>query len=180
MQIKREGIFVSFLSIIEQAQSGMILCCAVGSKLVRRILYVPLAAICKFFSSLYRYMGKGCDRLFAFLAKWTEQKKKKKGTIGSKTEKEKKNRNSAGRISFLCIGIFLVLVLSVQMVRLYQKNEALVQTEQTKQNELSEQEDKQKELEEQEQYIQSDEYKEKVAKDKLGLVYDNETIFREK
>ena len=82
----------------------------------------------------------------------------------------KKNRNSAGRISFLCIGIFLVLVLSVQMVRLYQKNEALVQTEQTKQNEL----------EEQEQYIQSDEYKEKVAKDKLGLVYDNETIFREK
>ena len=95
-------------------------------------------------------------------------------------QNKKKNKNSAGRISFLCIGIFLVLVLSVQMVRLYQKNEALVQTEQTKQNELSEQENKQKELEEQEQYIQSDEYKEKVAKDKLGLVYDNETIFREK
>ena len=91
--------------------------------------------------------------------------------MSRRPRKKKKNRNSAGRISFLCIGIFLVLVLSVQMVRLYQKNEALVQTEQ---------EDKQKELEEQEQYIQSDEYKEKVAKDKLGLVYDNETIFREK
>ena len=95
--------------------------------------------------------------------------------MSRRPRKKKKNKNSAGRISFLCIGIFLVLVLSVQMVRLYQKNEALVQTEQTKQNELSEQEDK-----EQEQYIQSDEYKEKVAKDKLGLVYDNETIFREK
>ena len=46
-----------------------------------------------------------------------------------------------------------MLVLSVQMVRLYQKNEALVQTEQTKQNELSEQEDKQKELEEQETVV---------------------------
>ena len=91
--------------------------------------------------------------------------------MSRRPRKKKKNKNSAGRISFLCIGIFLVLVLSVQMVRLYQK---------TKQNELSEQEDKQKELEEQEQYIQSDEYKEKVAKDKLGLVYDNETIFREK
>ena len=90
--------------------------------------------------------------------------------MSRRPRKKKKNKNSAGRISFLCIGIFLVLVLSVQMVRLYQKNEALVQTEQTKQNEL----------EEQEQYIQSDEYKEKVAKDKLGLVYDNETIFREK
>lgn len=110
-----------------------------------------------------------------------DRTKRKKGRYMSRRpRKKKKNRNSAGRISFLCIGIFLVLVLSVQMVRLYQKNEALVQTEQTKQNELSEQEDKQKELEEQEQYIQSDEYKEKVAKDKLGLVYDNETIFREK
>ena len=97
----------------------------------------------------------------------------------SKRPKRKKN-NSAGRISFLCIGIFLALVLSVQMVRLYQKNEALVQTEQTKQNELNEQQEKQKELQEQEQYTQSNEYKEKVAKDKLGLVYDNETIFREK
>ena len=66
------------------------------------------------------------------------------------------------------------------MVRLYQKNEAWVQTELTKQNELNEQQEKQKELQEQEQYTQSNEYKEKVAKDKLGLVYDNETIFREK
>ena len=57
--------------------AGMILYYAIGSKLVRRILYVPLAVICKFFSSLYRYMGKGCDRLFAFLAKWTEQKEKR-------------------------------------------------------------------------------------------------------
>lgn len=57
--------------------AGMILYYAIGSKLVRQILYVPLAVICKFFSSLYRYMGKGCDRLFAFLAKWTEQKEKR-------------------------------------------------------------------------------------------------------
>ena len=55
----------------------MILYYAIGSKLVRRILYAPLAVICKFFSILYRYMGKGCDRLFAFLAKWTEQKEKR-------------------------------------------------------------------------------------------------------
>lgn len=91
-----------------------------------------------------------------------------------------RKKNGAGRISFLCIGVFLVLVLSVQMVRLYQKNEALIQEEQSKQEELQQQQQRQEELFEQEQYIQSDEYKEKVAKDKLGLVYDNEIIFREK
>ena len=87
----------------------------------------------------------------------------------SKRPKRKK-KNSAGRISFLCIGIFLALVLSVQMVRLYQKNEALVQTEQTKQNELNEQQEKQKELQEQEQYTQSNEYKEKVASRKYPSI----------
>lgn len=91
-----------------------------------------------------------------------------------------RKKNGAGRIPFLCIGVFLVLVLSVQMVRLYQKNEALIQEEQSKQEELQQQQQRQEELSEQEQYIQSDEYKEKVAKDKLGLVYDNEIIFREK
>ena len=73
-----------------------------------------------------------------------------------------RKKNGAGRISFLCIGVFLVLVLSVQMVRLYQKNEALIQEEQSKQEELQQQQQRQEELSEQEQYIQSDEYKESV------------------
>lgn len=72
---KRRGFYVFCQLFIGAA--GMILYYAIGSKLVRRILYVPLAVICKFFSSLYRYMGKCCDRLVAFLAKWTEQKEKR-------------------------------------------------------------------------------------------------------
>ena len=117
----------------------MILYYAIGSKLARRILYVPLAVICKFFQAFTAIWGKAVIVCLPF---WQNgQNKKKKGRYMSRRpRKKKKNRNSAGRISFLCIGIFLVLVLSVQMVRLYQKNEALVQTEQTKQNELSEQE----------------------------------------
>ena len=64
-----------------------------------------------------------------------------------------RKKNGAGRISFLCIGVFLVLVLSVQMVRLYQKNEALIQEEQSKQEELQQQQQRQEELSEQEQNI---------------------------
>lgn len=92
---------------------------------------------------------------------------------------KKKKQTGTGKIYFLCIGLFFVLVLSVQMVRLYEKNETLAQEEQVKEQELMQQQDRQKELEEKEQYIQSDEYKEQVAKDKLGLIYDNEIIFRE-
>ncbi len=84
-----------------------------------------------FFQAFTAIWGKSCEKM--------DRTKRKKYRY-RRPRKKKKNRNSAGRISFLCIGIFLVLVLSVQMVRLYQKNEALVQTEQTKQNELSEQE----------------------------------------
>ncbi len=97
-----------------------------------------------------------------------------------KKKYKKRRKSSPGKISFICIGAFLVLVLSVQMVTLYQKNQSLISQEQSKQEELEEQQQKAEDLEEQEQYIQSDEYKEQVAKDKLGLVYDNEIIFREK
>lgn len=93
--------------------------------------------------------------------------------------RRRKKKRSAGQISIFCIAAFLVVVISVQMFRLYQKNEALILEEESKQQELIEQQDRQEELEQEEQYIQSNEYKEEVAKDKLGLIYDNEIIFRE-
>ena len=46
-------------------------------------------------------------------------------------------------------------------------------------SELESQQEKQEELENYENYIQSDEYKESVAQSKLGLVHENEIIFRE-
>ena len=47
----------------------------------------------------------------------------------------------------------------------------------TQQTEAEEQ--RTEEIEEMQNYMQSDEYKEKTAKDKLGLIKDNEIIFKE-
>ena len=58
--------------------------------------------------------------------------------------------------------------------RKYQaKEEALTEEVQAEQ-------EKQKELSDYEQYTKTDDYTESTAKSKLGLVYDNEIVFREK
>jgi cell division protein DivIC len=44
---------------------------------------------------------------------------------------------------------------------------------------LEAQQEKREELDNYEEYIQTEEYKESVAKSKLGLVHQNEIIFRE-
>ena len=44
---------------------------------------------------------------------------------------------------------------------------------------ISQEEDRTQEITDLQEYMQSDEYLEKVAKDKLGLVRDGEIIFKE-
>ena len=70
------------------------------------------------------------------------------------------------------------------MVVLYKAQSLKAQKEslQVQAAELQEQLDSAKEdykkLEEREKYMQTDEYAEQVAKDKLGLVYEDEIIFK--
>lgn len=96
-----------------------------------------------------------------------------------RTQPVRRKKNRAGRVSFLMIGVFLVTVLSIQMVRLYQKNQEYVEREEALTNQVQELEKQKEELSEYEGYINSKEYVEDTAKKKLGLVYDNEIIFRE-
>ena len=96
-----------------------------------------------------------------------------------RTQPVRRKKNRAGRVSFLVIGAFLIIVLSIQMVRLYQKNQEYVEREEALTNQVQELEKQKEELSEYEGYINSKEYVEDTAKKKLGLVYDNEIIFRE-
>jgi cell division protein DivIC len=80
----------------------------------------------------------------------------------------------------ILISLVLLGVLSVQMMRLYEKNQQYISQEEALQQELELQQEKQQELAEYEQYITSDEYIEEAAKEKLGMVHENEIIFREK
>ena len=94
--------------------------------------------------------------------------------------KRRKKKKSTGRIAVVSIILFLGLVLSVQMVRLYQKNRQYKAQEETLQEELEAQQSRQEDLIEDEVYTQSQQYVEDTAKSKLGMVYSDEIIFREK
>ena len=92
----------------------------------------------------------------------------------------KKKRSNTGRTSIICMALFLMMVLSVQMFRLYQKDQQYVQQIEALNQQVQEQEEKKAELMEYEKYINTPEYVESTAQEKLGLVHENEIIFREK
>ena len=92
----------------------------------------------------------------------------------------RRKKTSTGRIYVAVIMLFMIGVMSVQMVNLYKKNQEYKQTEEALQSELDSAKEKQQELEEAEEYVGTDEYIEKEASEKLGLTHDNWIIFKEK
>ncbi len=76
--------------------------------------------------------------------------------------------------------LFMIAVFTVQIVRLYDKNEELKKKEEALKTELEAANEKSKQLKEQEEYVGSDEYVENEASQKLGLTHDNWIIFKEK
>lgn len=91
----------------------------------------------------------------------------------------RKDNNRAGKICISMILIVFVIVMSVQIVKIYQKDQELIGTQAEREAQLEEETARQQELEEYEAYTQTNEYIEDVAKSKLGLAYDNEIIFKE-
>lgn len=91
-----------------------------------------------------------------------------------------RRKKEAGRMSIACIVIILLLFMSVQIVKLYHKKQEYVAREEELTEQLLEETERSDHLKEYEEYIGSREYVENTAKSKLGLVYDNEIIFKEK
>ena len=97
-------------------------------------------------------------------------------------DRRRKRRQRANRRARIGVSIMvaaLVLILSVQIVRLYQKNESYKAQEAALQAQLDEETERTQELEELEEEIDSDEYIEDIARSKLGMVKENEIIFKE-
>ncbi|MCR4611685.1 MAG: septum formation initiator family protein [Lachnospiraceae bacterium] len=85
-----------------------------------------------------------------------------------------------GRISFVIIVLFLVIVMSVAMIMLIKKDLDLKEVEAKKMAELQQQQQISQELGDKENYTHTSEYVENTAKNKLGLVNEDEIIYREK
>ena len=90
-----------------------------------------------------------------------------------------KNENRLGMISAMLAIMIMTGVVGVNSISLLQKEKAYAARERELLQQISVEEARTKELEEFATYTKTKKYAEEVAKDKLGLVYENEIIFQE-
>ena len=70
-------------------------------------------------------------------------------------------------------------ICSCQIVKLYKEDQTYIAKEKELNEQLEDATEEQQQLADYEQYTQSQQYIEEVAKSKLGLVYNNEIVFKE-
>lgn len=95
-------------------------------------------------------------------------------------KRKRKNGNRVGRLCITCIVFIFALVMSVQIVTVYQKDQEYIAKQAELEQQLSDEQDRQEELKDYETYTKSQQYVEDVAKSKLGLLYKNEVVFKER
>lgn len=91
---------------------------------------------------------------------------------------DKRNRNGRKPIGFLVFVLILLIgVVSVQISNLYLKNNELEKEAQQLEQEIERELREQKDLLEYKEYINSTEYIEQSAREKLGLIKPGEILF---
>lgn len=103
-------------------------------------------------------------------------------------KKRKRTRRSGLRMQvhkmsiLAIIGIILMLaaVVSINSVTLRAREEAYIAQETELKKQIEEEEARASEIDDLEKYVGTDEYVEEIAREKLGLVYDGEIIFKAK
>lgn len=87
--------------------------------------------------------------------------------------------NQTGKMCVTLIVLAMIGVMSVQIVNLYKKDQQFAAQEALLQKQKDGELARQAEIEEYEAYTKTQEYVEDIAKSKLGLVYQDEIIFKE-
>ena len=89
----------------------------------------------------------------------------------------KRKKRMEFRLVFATV-LCLLLVASFGTFQLQQKNQAYQQQEEGLLAQISEEEERTQEIEELKKYVQTKKYVEEVAKERLGLVYEDEILFK--
>ncbi len=98
----------------------------------------------------------------------------------STRQKKRVQTHKRSMIAICAVIVFLIAVMSVSSITLRAKEKTYQTQEKDLQSRIEEEEQRADEIDELETYVGSDEYIEGIAKEKLGLVYDNEIIFQAK
>ena len=92
-------------------------------------------------------------------------------------KKKRQNLFSMALVSLAVVMILIVVIIGGFQIQ--KKIDGSEQKRQELQAQIEEQEKRAEELEEFEKYTQTKQYMEEVAKDKLGLVYEGEILFKQ-
>lgn len=90
----------------------------------------------------------------------------------------KKRQNRLGMFLVLMVVLMLLVVVSLKSAELRQKQETYAARERVLQEQIDAEKARTEEIEEYRKYTQTKKYVEEVAKDKLGLVNEGETIYK--
>lgn len=92
--------------------------------------------------------------------------------------RQKKKENRLGMMMVTITVVMLLVVVSIRGVEMYHKLEANQERVEQLQQQLADEQKRTEEIEEYGKYTQTKKFAEEVAKDKLGLVYEGEIIFK--
>lgn len=99
--------------------------------------------------------------------------------MARKAAYRKKRQNRFGMFLVSIAVLMMLVVVAVNSVELKAKKEAYHQKELLLQEQIEAEEERSREIEEFEKYTQTKKYIEEVARDKLGLVYEGEILFKD-
>lgn len=91
---------------------------------------------------------------------------------------KKRRQNRLGMILVTVVVLMLCLVLTVSMMSLNKKRNSYIEKQESLQQQIDAENRRAEDLVEYEKYTKTAAYVEEVAKDKLGLVYDDEIVFQ--
>ena len=90
----------------------------------------------------------------------------------------KRRQNRLGMVCVTVVVGMMFIVILISSVGLKGKQEAYIKREEALMEQIAQEEKRVEELEEYEKYTKTAKYVEEVAKEKLGLVYEDEIIFQ--
>lgn len=99
--------------------------------------------------------------------------------MARKVAYRKQRQNRFGMFLAFLVVVMLMVVVFVKSIELREKKAYYEQKEQALMEQIAEEEERALEIEEYEKYTQTKKYIEDVAKEKLGLVYEGEIVFKD-
>lgn len=99
--------------------------------------------------------------------------------MARKAAYKKKRQNRFGMFLVSVVVIMMLIVVAFNSIELMAKKEAYQQKEAALEEQIAAEKEREKEIEEYEKYTQTKKYIEEVARDKLGLVYEGEILFKD-